>query len=238
VLDLLADTLLDPNFEAQLAEQHPLERDVVPGSRSEAVPDAFELITYQCNVTIDDTDPRKQEEHRTATLRLLLPYQRVVGIRYYSYRSPPSPEKDGVTVLSKGHTYLGTLPDPIDGSPGRWWMHFIHLGQRKKPDDEVVIETQERYFDKDARSTVPHHTLRVRSESLRTVKLGVRLPANRRAEAKPVARVIADPYDSNVVVDEWKLMPSKDGWVHETFDDCKVGFQYGIFFPGIDLYAK
>lgn len=236
MLPVLAKLLLDPDFENELDEQHPLARAATARLLSDPV-DAFELVTYKCEVSVDDTDLRKQEEHRTLRMRLLLPHQRVIGFRYYNRCSPPTPVKDGVTMLSEGHTYLGTLPETLTGSPADyWWMHFIHLGERKEPGDEVEIEMRERYFDKDMRDNHPHLTVLVRFESLQTVNLAVRLPTQRRDDATPVARVVKDPYDANILVDTWEIEPSDDGWVRQEFVDCKVGLQYGIFFDDFDLY--
>ena len=145
--------------------------------------------------------------------------------------------------MNREHTYLGALPDAIEGSPIDWWMHFVHLGRRRQPGNEVAVEMVALYLDQAEGNRNPFVAMTVRFESLQTIDLGLRLPANKRKDAKPVARVIKDPFsqepettNGQAVDKEWPLEVLADGWIRCEFGKLSLGQQYGIFLPVFDLY--
>jgi hypothetical protein len=236
MLGRVARELLDPNFEEQLDEQHPVARDT--SNAEMAYPeDAFEMSSYSWDFIIDEDDPRKQIDRRVMQLQMTLPHQRVFGLRYYNDRVPPQPVEDGVTVDDAEQTYLGTFLDPIEGTSSGWWMHLFHLGQLKPPGEEVQVATTEQYFDEGEGEKKPHVTVAVRFDTLKTINLGIWVPTRFRHSVKAEARVVSDPYyGRHLVGSPWKLDVDDDGWVREEFTDCQKGLQYGIYLRNINIY--
>jgi hypothetical protein len=234
----LADTLLDPDFAALLDEKYPVDRRNSSQSIPTYPPEAYDLLEYDWNLVISDDDPRKHRECLKVKVRMTLPHQRVLGLRYHSDRAPGTPEDDGVTLADPHQSYLGTFADPLEGSPSRWWMHFIHLGGRMPLGAEVAVEMQGQYFDKGEGESNPYLARLVRSPAQRSLVLAIRLPRERASDVEPRARIVRDPYDQRELVDEWPLAISSEGWVREDFSDLEIHMQYGIFLPGFDLYKK
>jgi hypothetical protein len=73
----------------------------------------------------------------------------------------------------------------------------------------------------------------VHYDTLDEVHLAIRVPSGKVAGANPEARIVDA---SDVVFDQWPLPIDPDGWVTEDFTNLEMGFQYGIFFPGLNLY--
>lgn len=236
MFELLAKTLVDPNFAVQLDEDHPVERTDSPQSTSASPADAYELLEYAWELDISADDPRLHLEHRKMKARMTLPHQRVLGLRYYTDRVPGAP--DSVTIVDSRQKYLDTFPDPLEGAPSKWWMHFVHLGERKALGAEVTVEMHERYLDAGEGEQNPYLARLIRSEAQRSLILAIRLPLDRVGDTKPEARVIRDPYDQPEPVDKWTLDVSKDGWVRESFKNLQTHLQYGIFLPGFGIYKR
>jgi len=239
MLKLLAKILLSDQFREQLDDQFVIERKNGLQSKPLFPSDTHELLEYEWELDISDDDPRIHRERCKATVKMTLPHQRVLGLRYHTDRVPGRPAKDGVALADPKHTYLGTFPDPLEGAASKWWMHFIHLGRRQPLGAKVTVRTEERYFDEGEGESDIYLARLVRSRAQHSLKLGIRLPCNRLDEIEPKARIVRNPYDEGELVDEWRLPVGEDGWVRETFNDrLEVRMQYGIFLPNFDLYKK
>jgi hypothetical protein len=228
----LASLLLDPKFARDLDCGHPKPERTTPITLSQA----FRTLTSTLSWEINDDDPRKSVVRREMQIEILVPDQQVVPVRYNFEGSDPLPVKDGVELLSDGHTYLGTLPDSKDGAVTKWMLHFIHIGARKDPGDIVTIKTQEKYFDKERHDSRPCVTFTVDTDQIDGTAVSLRLPKSKLKVAKPVRQIIARPHANAVVVERDALPVTKDGWITTEFTDLKIGFQYGIYLPGFDLY--
>jgi hypothetical protein len=238
VIPVLVSTLLSPTFEKELDEQHPLPDRVEP---IEPVypEDAFELLSYDWESEIDEDDPRKRTDRRTMQFRMILPHQRVFGLRHYHERVPPTPVPGGVTLDDPDQTYLDTFPDPIVGTPQGWWMHFFHMGELKRPGEVVDMVTCERYVDDGEGEKRPYLSVIVRFDTLTTINLGIWVPTRFRDKVIAEAEVVSEPLTTERTVGKpWKLSVGDDGWVREEFTDCKKGMQYGIFLRDVNIYKK
>jgi hypothetical protein len=231
----VADILLDPVFERELDEKHPMPARTAP-HRSLGPTHAFQPLSWSLALEIDDEDYRKMTVHRQVQLQTLLPDQRVASLRYYTRGSSSLPVDGSVKMLSQGHTYLGTLPDRLYGAVADWMTHLVHLGSRKEPGDIVNIEMSEEYFDEAASDDQPFVTLTVDHTGVSSLRLAMRLPRVKRAEATAESRITQSPHSNGVIVQQAALATAKDGWVRAEFTDLQVGLQYGIFFPDLDLY--
>jgi hypothetical protein len=236
LMERVAALLLDSDFADRLDEHHQVAREAV----APAPPfpdDAYEMLSYEWEFDIDEDDPRKHIDRRVMRLRMTLPHQRVFGLIFYNYRLPHTPT-GGVVLDDPEQTYLDTLPDPAEGMPGDWWMHFIHLGRRKLPGEEIEVSTCERYFDEGRGESKPHVAITVRFASLRVIRAGVRVPARFLDRVRGEALIVRDPYNTRQPVGRWDLTPDADGWVRQEFTDCELGLQYGVYLRDINLYKS
>jgi hypothetical protein len=234
LLPLLAEILLDPEFEQALDSEYPKPTDETLSCLF-APTQAFQIISASLSYEIENEDCRKSILHRVHQLESLLPDQRVVGIRYHTRASNPMPVDDGVVMLSKGHTYLGAHPDSQDGAIADWILQFVYLGTRMEPGDRTWVEMRTEFFDEAKSDEHPCVTFTVDHQNIGKIDLAMRLPEDKR-EATAEYRVIKSPHSNSVVVDAGPLAVTKDGWVRVAFTDLEVGLQYGIFWPEFDLY--
>lgn len=232
MLPALAELLLDPEFEQDLDDAHPKSERITRLAHLHATRHLVSSLSWE----IDDDDHRKAVLRRELELEVLVPDQRVAALRYNTNTSDPLPVKNSVEMFSAEHTYLGSLPDSKDGAVASWMLHFIHLGARKEPGDIVKIEMQEAYFDEKRHDNRPCVTNTVDDHPAKEVAVAMRLPKSKIRTAKPERQVIASPHSNAVVVHREPLPIDRDGWIRAVFTDLKIGFQYGIYLPGFDLY--
>ncbi len=205
---------------------------------SHSVADPLERVAYELRLEIDDTDYRKNVLYRNVLVRVKVPSQRIAILPYYYTVGAVEPEE--VVTLTEGHRYVGSVPDP-QGSESRWWAHVIHLGRPHDAGETLTIATREKYYDKDRRlhDEFPvygvHLVANAASPAMEFIHLAVRLPRDLRASAEPEARVAEPPMKMPYKRTHPKI--DSDGWVHQHFDsDLRAGHEYGLFFPGTQLY--
>ncbi len=232
MLPVLADILLDLEFEQELDSEHPKPKHI----ESIGPTHAFQTLSFSASADINNDDHRKVVVHRLIRLETLLPDQRVAPIRYHHRASDPMPVKGSVKTLSDGHTYLGTLPDSQDGAVADWMIHFVALGGRKNPGDVSEIEMVAEYFDKDRNETHPYITLTADHVGVRSADLSMRLPLDKLSEATAEYRIVSNPHSNGVIIGREPLDIAEDGWVRAEFTNLLLGHLYGIFCPNVNLY--
>jgi hypothetical protein len=233
MLPILAEILLNPEFAEGLDIPRP-EPHGAGRQPSYEADKAYEIIYSRAAIEIDDKDPRRHTSRRTMGVRMLVPDQRVVGIRFAKPSSDPEDGEHGVTLTDPSHTYLGTFPDTPPEGTRNWFIHLIDLGERKRPKDMVEVEISVQHFDETGIEPDLYLVFENHYDTLREVELAIRVPSNKIAEAKPETRISEV---SGIVILKEPAEIEPDRWVRAHFGDLKVGRQYGIFFPGLSLYS-
>lgn len=234
MLPAVANILLDPEFACELDEKLPMSTRA-PTNRRPGASEAFRTLSHSLAIEIDDDDHRITRLHRLIHLEILLPDQLVVPVRYHARASNPMPVDGSMTMLSKGHTYLGTLPDTQTGSVADWMVHFIYLGTSKDPGDLVTIEMSHEIFDEECNDDNPCVTATV-TRGADSTCVAMRLPKRKWPGAAAEVRITRNAHSEGVIIERTPLPIAKDGWVRAEFTKIEVGLQYGIFFPGLELY--
>jgi hypothetical protein len=232
---VLADTLLDPEFERLLDTEHAIlrpQQTVLP----EIPSIAFQPLDFRYRLEIDDDDHRKFRVFRELSMENLLPDQRVAVVRYHLRMANPFPVADSVKVLSEHHRYIGTLRETYLAAVGDWMMHFIDLGERREPGETVTIVITDEYFDDQHGEREPSLAITANHQGTGIISLSFRLPKAKRDNVKAEARIVRSPHSDRAVVSRKPLTISQDGWVTTEFTGFEPNHQYGIFFPGLDLY--
>lgn len=232
LLPLLAEILLDPEFEHDLDNEYPKPVSV----DTDLFTHAFQLLSVSLSFEIDRDDYRKSVYRKVTRLEALVPDQRVATIRYHTRASNPMPVKGSVVMLSEGHTYLGTLPDSQEGDIADWMDQFIHLGGRKEPGDKVEIDMRQEFFDEAKSDTRPCVTFTLDQECAGCVNLALRLPLDMKPGTKAESRIVRSPHSKSVTLKRKSLTIEEDGWVRAEFTELQSGLQYGIFLPNFNLY--
>jgi hypothetical protein len=232
----LVEILLDSDFAAQLDEQHPLKKRSRIRAAGPVPEDAFEMVDYSCEMDVGRHGPKSFIEHQVIRFRMVLPHQRVFGLRYYNDRKPPVPEY--TTLANDEQSYLGSLPDPDEGGPAGWCMHFVHLGRRQKPGEPVTVDLLTEYLDRGEGERRPSVAVVMRFDALERIALGLRLPEQFRDEATVEATVVDSPYNNPKEIESWEVELGADGYARETFTELTKGLQYGLFVRGVEIYKS
>jgi hypothetical protein len=198
--------------------------------------DPLERVSYEMTLEVDNKDHRKHTLCRKIVSRVTVPAVRLVLLSHYYIAGAV---KSKVEMGSEDHKYVGTIPDPL-GSDNKWRSHVIDLGRNYATDDLVTIETREIYWDKSQRlhALYPvlglHELINVYSPIMEYIEIGIRLPADLRANATATAHVAVPPLYHKIKT--YRPSITDDGWASQRFDKLKIGYQCVVCFPGISLY--
>jgi hypothetical protein len=234
MLPVFAEILLDPEFENQLDAEHPISRR---GSNPlTSLSSSFRPIAHHMKIEIDDDDHRKIRLFRELKREILVPDQRVAIIRFHTRTSDPI--EDSVKVLSDGHSYIGTRPDRQSAAVGDWMMHFIDLGGRKGPGDEITVTMSEGFFDEQLGERHPTIWMTANHTGTANISLGLRLPKAKRIGAKAEFRIVRNPHSDSDILKREPIAVTRDGWAKVEFPSIgmRMNHLYGIFFPDLDIY--
>lgn len=226
----LAKTLVSDVFADEFAEH------VLPTVQQRLPPHQPGVTFVRRCFALDLSDvPRALVAHQYLQFHVTASEQRTLGIGYFT-SGPPQPNEVEMLSGDDGHTYLGSKPDLVDGKPDSSWMHFFHLGQVRTHGEDGALIWREHYADHE-RTMRPYLTV-VARPAQEMLCLAIRLPDRHRALSGRITTVF-DPYGpQRKVLEEWSVQPDQDGWVVQPFANPVSRVQYGIFFPGLDLYAQ
>ncbi len=117
-------------------------------------------------------------------------------------------------------------------------MHFIDLGERKGPGDEVTIAISEELFDKGLAERHPTLWMTANHAGIMDLSLAVQLPKTKRAGAKAEFRIVRNPHSDSEILKREPITITRDGWAKVEFPslETKLNHVYGIFFPDLDIY--
>lgn len=226
----LAEILVSEEFADEFAEH------VLPSGRQQLPPHQAGITFLSRCFALDLADaPEAVVAHQALRFYVAGSEQRTLGVGYFSTGTP---KPDSVVVLTEaqGHRYLDSLPDLVDGKPDASWMHFFHLGHVRAHGEEGTIMWREHY--RDTEGTMRTYLTAVARPGQHDLSLAVRLP-ERHQEHPGRVNVVFDPYGpQRKVLEEWTVAPDQHGWVIQPFTNLVPRLQYGIVFPGLDLYEQ